>query len=332
MEVVTRVTRCQVRMPRSSAARFGRACPRKAWVCRAFETRTEVVNVNNISSKLLSDASKPELTLQSWPIPRNIHEVSNGNILGFGADLSEDHPGFNDTEYKLRRMMISNLAKQHQVDQPIPEVEYTAEETGVWRSVISELRQMYPKHACKDFLKTFPLFEFKDDEYIRHPSRPSYTPEPDVCHELLGHVPMLADENFSRMIQAIGIASMGASDKEIWHLTKVYWYTVEFGVVMEAGELKAFGAGILSSFGELEHMASGGAATSPLDPFAKQPPMSYKDGYQQQYFSLDNFDEGTAMLLDYANKIRTSSSCSYNPPFNGDRVAQGTPLRTPQIR
>lgn len=65
---------------------------------------------------------------------------------------------------------------------------------------------------------------------------------------------MLADPAFCDMVQAIGVASLGADDKQVWHLTKVYWYTVEFGVVKEAGDIKAFGAGILSSFGELEYM------------------------------------------------------------------------------
>ena len=56
---------------------------------------------------------------------------------------------------------------------------------------------------------------FHSTQYVRHPSRPSYTPEPDLCHELLGHVPMLADEGFSRLAQAIGIASLGATDKQV---------------------------------------------------------------------------------------------------------------------
>jgi hypothetical protein len=61
-------------------------------------------------------------------------------------------------------------------------------------------------------------------------------------------------------------------------MRQCYWYTVEFGVVREAGGVKAFGAGILSSYGELEHMASGAAELAPFDPFSKLPAMSYKDG------------------------------------------------------
>jgi phenylalanine-4-hydroxylase len=65
---------------------------------------------------------------------------------------------------------------------------------------------------------------------------------------------MLADPKFADMVQAIGMASLGADEKTIWHLTKVYWYTVEFGVVKEGDAIKAFGAGVLSSYGELEYM------------------------------------------------------------------------------
>ena len=58
-----------------------------------------------------------------------------------------------------------------------------------------------------------------------------------------GHVPMLADPVFCELVHAIGLASLAADESQIWDLTKIYWFTVEFGVVKEMGDIKAFGAG-----------------------------------------------------------------------------------------
>lgn len=73
----------------------------------------------------------------------------------------------------------------------------------------------------RDFLAGLAFKAFHSTQYMRHPSRPSYTPEPDVVHELLGHVPMLADPAFCDLAHTIGVASLGADEKTIWHLTKV---------------------------------------------------------------------------------------------------------------
>ncbi|KAG1652038.1 hypothetical protein FOA52_001804 [Chlamydomonas sp. UWO 241] len=156
----------------------------------------------------------------------------------------------------------------------------------------------------RDFLAGLAFKTFHSTQYIRHASQPGYTPEPDLVHELIGHVPLLADPGYASMVEAIGRASLGADDKTIWHLTKVYWYTVEFGVVREGSETKAFGSGILSSTAELAHMASGAAALQPLDPFAPLPKMSYKDGVQPRYFLLESFECARQQLCDYAASVR----------------------------
>lgn len=93
-------------------------------------------------------------------------------------------------------------------------------------------------------------------QYIRHHSRPEYTPEPDIVHEAMGHIPMFTNPNFADYSQFIGHGARIATDKQIEELGRLYWFTVEFGLVEHEGDIKAYGAGLLSSYGELEHAFS----------------------------------------------------------------------------
>jgi phenylalanine-4-hydroxylase len=102
-------------------------------------------------------------------------------------------------------------------------------------------------------------------QYIRHHSRPEYTPEPDIVHEAIGHIPMFTNPAFADYSQFIGHGARIATDEQIEELGRLYWYTVEFGLVEDEGEIKAYGAGLLSSFGELEHAFSDEVERRPFD-------------------------------------------------------------------
>ncbi len=93
-------------------------------------------------------------------------------------------------------------------------------------------------------------------QYIRHHSQPAYTPEPDIVHEAIGHIPMFTVRDFADFSQVIGHGARKANDEQLQQLGRLYWFTVEFGMIEESGKLKAYGAGLLSSFGELEHAFS----------------------------------------------------------------------------
>lgn len=102
-------------------------------------------------------------------------------------------------------------------------------------------------------------------QYIRHHSQPAYTPEPDIVHEAIGHIPMFTNPNFADYSQFVGHGARIANDKQLEELGRLYWFTVEFGLVEHEGEIKAYGAGLLSSFGELEHAFSDRVERRPFD-------------------------------------------------------------------
>ena len=102
-------------------------------------------------------------------------------------------------------------------------------------------------------------------QYIRHHSRPDYTPEPDIVHEAIGHIPMFTNPNFADYSQFVGHGARIADDKQLEELGRLYWFTVEFGLVEHEGDVKAYGAGLLSSFGELEHAFSDKVERRPFD-------------------------------------------------------------------
>jgi len=150
----------------------------------------------------------------------------------------------------------------------------------------------------KVFLSTLGDDVFLSTQYIRHHSSPLYTPEPDVVHELIGHATMLASPKFTRLNQLIGQAAKRTeSDEALERLGRIYWFTIEFGVLREAGEVKAYGAGLLSSAGELEAMNE--AEHRPLDFDAITAQAYNVTQYQPILFCADSFDEMNASLGEY---------------------------------
>ena len=116
----------------------------------------------------------------------------------------------------------------------------------------------------RDFYRSFSEGVFWSTQYLRHPSVPLYTPEPDVIHEVIGHANQLAAPGYAALYRSVGRAvERTGSDEALRFLSHVFWFTMEFGVVYEAGRLKAFGAGILSSVGETAGFAQ--AEVRPAD-------------------------------------------------------------------
>eukprot|EP00126_Sphaerothecum_destruens_P007989 Sdes_comp20047_c0_seq1m12903 len=167
--------------------------------------------------------------------------------------------------------------------------------------------------SSRDFLNGLAFRVFHSTQFLRHHSCPLYTPEPDVCHELLGHAPLFADPAFANFSQEIGLASLGVSDEELEKLATMYWFTVEFGICRQGGKLKAYGAGLLSSFGELEYCLSDAPQFKDFEPeecYKQKYPITQ---YQPVYFVADSFESAQRKVREYASKIPRKYDLRYNP-------------------
>lgn len=165
----------------------------------------------------------------------------------------------------------------------------------------------------RDFYGAFAGSVFYSTQYLRHPSMPLYTPEPDIVHEVIGHANQLAHPAFAALYRLAGEAvGRTQTEEALRFLSRVFWFTVEFGVVEEEGDLKAYGAGILSSCGETA--AYGSAEIRPID-FAAMGALPYDiTRYQSVLFAARSMSHLTDTLGEFFS--------SFDDDVHG-RVTQG---------
>ncbi len=212
-------------------------------------------------------------------------------------ELEPGHPGLGDEAYIRRRQELFALCRKHRLEKLGPPlIEYTPEETRIWREVSPVLDDLHQKYACEIYLKakrelaitrdTIPQLRhlserleketnmhlvpaegalpyrtfyeyiaqrgFPVTQFIRHGSHPEFTPEPDMIHDCLGHVPPLMNRDYAELLTLIGkaVATTNRGD-QVLALKRFSWFSIEFGLIEEGADVKVFGAGILSSTGEI---------------------------------------------------------------------------------
>lgn len=150
-----------------------------------------------------------------------------------------------------------------------------------------------------DFFRLLSQRHFPVTDWIRTPQELDYIVEPDIFHDLFGHVPLLFNPVLADYMQAYGAGGLKAADLGATELlARLYWYTIEFGLIREADGLRAYGAGILSSAGELAYSVTSPAPQRLPLQLTRAMCTRYRiDSYQQTYFVIDNLQQ----LLDFAN-------------------------------
>ncbi|VDN54212.1 unnamed protein product [Dracunculus medinensis] len=301
-----------------------------------------------------------DVTVGSEWFPRHIGDldVCAKRVIMYGSGLSGDHPGFTDETYRKRRLLFAEMANNYKQktiylklrelhqkhackeflenfkflerfcnysENNIPQLEeisrFLKAKSGF------TLRPVAGYLSARDFLACLAFRVFCCTQYIRHHSDPFYTPEPDTVHELIGHVPLLADPLFAQFTQDIGLASLGASEDDLKKLATIYFFTIEFGLcrshsseqlyendrIRKNGELKVYGAGLLSSANELQHAISNDANVEEfqLEKVIKQ--SCLVTTYQENYFYTRTFEEVIQKLRSFTMNMNRPFIARYNP-------------------
>ena len=145
---------------------------------------------------------------------------------------------------------------------------------------------------------------FPAGNFIRTPEQLDYLQEPDVFHDVFGHVPMLADPVFADYMVAYGEGGLRSLKFDaLKQLARLYWYTVEFGLIREAGGLRIYGAGIVSSFAESVFALDSDSPNRIGFDLARVMRTDYRiDDFQQNYFVIDSLEQllDTTVNTDFA--------------------------------
>ncbi|VWX57715.1 phenylalanine 4-monooxygenase [Sphingorhabdus sp. 109] len=162
---------------------------------------------------------------------------------------------------------------------------------------------------------------FVSGNFIRRRDQLDYLQEPDIFHDVFGHVPMLADQRFGDYMAAYGRGGLRALKfGTLKQLARLYWYTVEFGLIQEAEGLRIYGAGIVSSYGESVFALDDPSPNRILFDLERVLRTEYRiDDYQQNYFVIPSLDE----------LLRVTVETDFKPLY--DRIADLPDIRIAEI-
>ena len=149
---------------------------------------------------------------------------------------------------------------------------------------------------------------FPTTTYVRGHQSLEYTPEPDIFHDVFGHVPMHAHQVFSDFVQHYGSVCSQIGDPRVLELLgRLYWYTVEFGLIRQSGAIKAYGSGVISSHREMANVVARGCE---IREFHLDDVLNTKvkvDELQKRLFAIESFDQLYEAMREAERRVSTGA-------------------------
>lgn len=253
------------------------------------------------NSSLVSESAKPAVYGESTRPPRGDYSIANADYIceqAWSSYTPEQHVLYRQLYERQARMIPGHACsaflkavQQLGASEDIPKFENISAQlrraTG-WEVVA--VPGLIPEAA---FFALLAARRFPVTVWLREASEFEYIVEPDLFHDLFGHVPLLFNPQVADYMQAFGQGGLKAEGQNaLEYLARLYWYTVEFGLIAEPDGLRIYGAGILSSSGEVNHsLHSTQVQRLPFD-LQRVMQTRYKiDTYQETYFVIDSFEQ-----------------------------------------
>lgn len=177
----------------------------------------------------------------------------------------------------------------------------------------------------KEFFSLLSKKRFPAATFIRIPEHMDYLQEPDIFHELYGHTPLLTNKPYCDFMQKFGELALEADPKDRRRLFRLFWFTIEFGLIETQDGLKAYGGGILSSPGETEYCLTDKSEKTLFDAYEALRTPYRIDIMQPLYFVLKSFDDLFAILeQDVLNLVKKAKDEGDHPPKFLPKEVKGT--------
>lgn len=181
----------------------------------------------------------------------------------------------------------------------LPELNAVITPRTGWRTVRTVVRYSDAVPWYHHFAK----HQFLITDYMRGRHEMDFTPEPDMFHDIFGHLPFMALPEYTALQDLFAPAFLRADDVQRENIKRLAWFSTEFGLIRENGGLKVFGAGLISSFGEIGHVMAG---KTPTKPFTVENVIGYEKAiysFNEVLFVIDSLEALKDELSRYFNTL-----------------------------